>query len=101
MGPSTSDAAMKDAPTMLRTEECASGMEQRSNYAASMVAPIKSNEEEYAKGMGPIAILTTNLLRLLHRTDQHLMTQLQLFPIIMIPQLLPIKSKVVMEVPQV
>ena len=57
----SNDVTMKDAITMLKKEECAVGMGQR-DYVAAMVAPIKSNEEEYAVGMGPIAILLTNLL---------------------------------------
>jgi hypothetical protein len=34
------DVAVKDAQIKLRKEECARGMEQRSNYAAVMDVPI-------------------------------------------------------------
>jgi hypothetical protein len=48
MGQRSIDAAVKDAQTMLRKEECASGMGQRSNDAAVMDALIKSSKEECA-----------------------------------------------------
>ncbi len=35
-------------------------MGQRENFAAVMVAQIKSNEEDCAEGMGRITILLTN-----------------------------------------
>jgi hypothetical protein len=39
---------VKDAQIKLRREECASSMEQRSNYAAAKDAPIKLRREECA-----------------------------------------------------
>jgi len=62
----TNDAAVKDVQIKLVQEECAIGMEQRSNYAPLMDAQIIPNEEEYAGDTVQIAILTTNLL-LSHR----------------------------------
>ncbi len=76
-------------------------MERNANYAAVKDVQSKPSEEEYADGMGHIAILTTNLLHLLCHVDQHWMTRLQLFPLIVLLQLLPTKSKVVVEVLQV
>eukprot|EP00985_Skeletonema_marinoi_P003081 scaffold1286_cov124-Skeletonema_marinoi.AAC.2 len=49
--------------------------------AAGRNAPIKSNEEECARGMGHIAILMTNQQHLLYHVDQQMIKQLQLFPI--------------------
>ena len=97
-----SDAAARDAQIMLRKEECARSMEQRSNYAAMMGAQIKLNREEYAlgmeqqrannaalmdaiinpnemdcaEGMGPITTLLTNPLHLIYHIDQHTMKRL-------------------------
>jgi hypothetical protein len=47
------------AQIMLRKEECASDMGQRSNYAAAKDAQIKLKEEECAGDMGLIAIRMT------------------------------------------
>ena len=89
---STNDAAVMDARIMLRKEERARGMEQRSNYAARKDAQTKYNEEGCAVDMGHFAILLTNPLHLLHHIDQLTMKRLQLFPIFLLPQLLPTKS---------
>ncbi len=42
------DAALGDAQIMLRKEECALGMGQRSNFAALQDAKIKRERMEYA-----------------------------------------------------
>ena len=42
----SSDAAMEDAQRLLNREECASGMELTSNYAAEKDAQIKPFDEE-------------------------------------------------------
>ena len=89
-------AVAKVAQSMLNREECARGMVQRlrSNDATVMDALTKYNEEVFVLGMGPIAILLTILLHLLHHIDQLTMKRLQLFPIILLSQLLPTKRVV-------
>ena len=52
MEQSVSDAALKDAQVLLRREECAESMGQRSNDATATDAQIKLRKEEYASGMG-------------------------------------------------
>jgi len=52
MGQRSQHAAVEDAQTELRREECASGMEQRSINAAMKDAPIKLRKEECALSMG-------------------------------------------------
>eukprot|EP00984_Skeletonema_dohrnii_P022068 scaffold11198_cov103-Skeletonema_dohrnii-CCMP3373.AAC.4 len=56
----TRNAAVKDALTLLRREECAGGMEQRSNYAAAKDAQINPNLEECALSMGQHRSSTTD-----------------------------------------
>ena len=69
-------------------------MEQSAHDAASMAAIINPNEMVFAEDMGPIKILLTNLLHLIHHIDQHMPIRPQLFPIIILPQILPTKSMV-------
>ena len=88
----SNDAAVKVAQIKLKMEECAEGMGQRSNYAASKDARTKPCEEECAVDTGPSTTLLMNLLHLIYHIDQHMMTRLQLFPIIILPQLLTVKS---------
>ena len=49
---SSNDAAVMDALTMLRKEECVSSMVQSANDAASKDARIMLSKEECALGMG-------------------------------------------------
>mmetsp|Transcript_20379 Transcript_20379/g.31077 ORF Transcript_20379/g.31077 Transcript_20379/m.31077 type:complete len:82 (-) Transcript_20379:286-531(-) len=44
-------AAMEDAQIKFRKEECASGMGQRSNFAARKDAPTNRSKVAYAQGM--------------------------------------------------
>ncbi len=84
--------ALKDAQTMSSREEFALDMEQRSNDAASVDALTMPNEEESVLDTGQIAIPMTNLQHFL-LIDQHLMTRLQLFPIIAQQRLLSTKRE--------
>ena len=58
-------AAAKDAQIKSTAEECASGMGQRSNYAVAKDAQIKLKMEECARGMGQSVIHKTNQLCLI------------------------------------
>ena len=57
-------AAPKDAPTKLKREESARGMEQKSRNAAVKDATIESDVEECARGMEQAALFTTRPLLL-------------------------------------
>jgi hypothetical protein len=51
MGQNSNDAAVKDAQTKLRREECAGDMAQRSKDAALRDVRMGLSKEECAKGM--------------------------------------------------
>ena len=46
------NAAVRDAPIKLGKVECATGIGQRSNYAASKEVQIKSRKEDFVAGTG-------------------------------------------------
>jgi hypothetical protein len=52
MGQRSNYAAVSGAQIMLRKEDCASDMGQRSNYAAAKDAQMLINVDECASGMG-------------------------------------------------
>ena len=85
---STNDAAAKDVQAMLKKEECALGMVQKSrsrpNYAAAMDAQTKPSVEECVVGTGRIAIHKTNLLHLDHSSR---LPRPNPYPISVLPEL--------------
>ena len=92
MGQRPNDAAVMVALTWRSREECAEGMEQRSKDAAAKDAGIKLRKEEFAKGTGHIPL--TSQLHLIYHVNQHVMKQLQPFPISTQPQLPGFKMQV-------
>ena len=85
---STKDAAARDVQTLLRKMECARSMGQSTNDQFAEVRDVqtKFNEEECAEGTGHIELTMITLLRLIHTTR---LTQLD-----------PYQIRVLLELPQ-
>ncbi len=81
----TNGATLKDAQALLKREDCALSMGQRSNDAASKVAQINPNEEEYVTDTVHTATPLMNL-QLSHRVSDQNLIRLLCLILIMVRQ---------------